>query len=94
MKKHISSVLNDIAGELPQVFEWSLAEEDFTGLELNLSGFGEKQKFDNSQMYSVEVPVLRAVEHKQQVKDAYKIGGNAAVAQYVARVYKKVVALS
>lgn len=91
MKKHVATKLNDIADNLPQVFDWSLELEDFTGIEMNLSAFGEKEKYDNGSMYSVEVPVMRAVEHKQQVKDAYKHSGEAGVLEYVARVYQKVV---
>lgn len=89
MKKNIATKLNDIAENLPTIWEWELGLAEFTGEEMNLSGFGETEKFDRLIIYSVEVPQMRAVEHKQQLKDAYKRGGDRAVELYVNGVIKK-----
>ncbi len=89
MKKNKATDLNAIAEALPRIFEWKLGVEEFTGIELNLSGFGEERKFDNGSMYEVEVPFMQALDHKQQLKDAYKRGGNEAVIKYVNAVYRR-----
>lgn len=89
MKKDIASKLNDIAENLPHIFEWELEIIPHTGREMNLSAYGEMHHYDNKSIYDLEVPVMRAVEHKQQLKDAYKRGGDEGVRQYVNAVYRK-----
>lgn len=82
MKKDIAKQLSDLANSLPVVFEWEMMPEEFTGEELNLTPFGDHQKFNKEEKYEVYMPTLVANFHKQQFKDAYKKGGLPAVEKY------------
>lgn len=82
MKKDVAKQLAEIANTIPVVFEWELMPEEFTGEELNLTPFGDHQKFPPQEKYQIDMPTLVANMHRQQVKDAYKRGGLMAVKMY------------
>jgi hypothetical protein len=87
MKKNVSKHLNDLAETLPTIFELEFEEAVYTGEEMNLSGYGEEKKYDKKKYYKVaDQPVFRAVEHKQQLKDAWKRGGIEEVIGYCERI--------
>jgi hypothetical protein len=90
MKKEIAKQLNKFADELPIVYTPEPITILLTGYELNRSGYGEVKKFDENKTYEVPFIQLRAVEHKQQIKDAYKIGGVSQVKQYVNSVIQSI----
>jgi hypothetical protein len=90
MKKDIAKELNNIASSIPLVFDWSTEKIVMKGWELNLTPFGDHQQFVPDEDYQVDVPVMIAVEHKQQVKDAYKRGGPSAVRSYYKSVMAKI----
>lgn len=90
MRKDIAKELNKIAASIPLVFDWSTEKIIMKGWELNLTPFGDHYKYIAEEDYEVDVPVMIAVEHKQQVKDAYKRGGSAAVHQYYQSVKAKI----
>lgn len=86
MKKNVAKQLHQVAGDLPLVFVKEPIVIQMTGYEMNLSAFGEVHKYDNDQLYDVEFFQLRAVEHKQQLKDAYKRGGINEAKKYYNQV--------
>jgi len=90
MKKNIATELNQIADSIPIVFNWSTEKIIMKGWELNLTPFGDHFKYEKEQDYTIDVPVMIAVEHKQQVKDAYKRGGPSAVREYYQSVVAKI----
>jgi len=90
MKKEIAKQLAEIANTIPVVFEWELMPEEFTGEELNLTPFGDYQKFPPQEKYQIDMPTLVANMHRQQLKDAYKKGGLKAVEEYREDVIKRI----
>lgn len=90
MNKAISKSLTEVSERLPLIFEWEPGVYLFTGKELNLTPLGEKQKFIDNGIYKIELPQMRAVEHRQQVKDAFKKAGLAGVKDYCNNVMAKV----
>lgn len=90
MKNHIARQLNEVAAGMPQVFEWMPGKATMSGSDLNLTPLADKQKFDPDQMYEFNMPYMVAVEHKQQIKDAYKRGGLIAVKGYHKSVMDKI----
>ena len=90
MRKDIAKELNKIAASIPLVFDWSTEKIVMKGWELNLTPFGDHFHYIPDEDYEVDVPVMIAVEHKQQVKDAYKQGGPAAVRAYYQSVKAKI----
>lgn len=88
MKKDIAKQLNKFADELPLVYNVEEITITETGERLDLSAYGEKRKFEKNKLYELPFIQLRAVEHKQQIKDAYKSGGIARVKGYVNSVIK------
>jgi hypothetical protein len=86
MKKDIAKQLSDLADELPTVFDTRIGSVLMSGEELNLTPLGDKQRFDKEQVYSVPVPEYHAVEHRQQLKDAYKRLGMEGVREYTKKV--------
>ena len=83
MNKKIAKVLSEIAATLPVIYE---EEEDkvlMTGEELNLSGYGEFRTFEKNKVYEVPIPLYRAVEHRQQLKDAFKRDQMQGVHDYI-----------
>ena len=44
----------------------------------------------DTDFYPVEVPIFVAVEHKQQLKDAYKRGGMDECKKYIDNVFAKI----
>lgn len=89
MKKEIASRLNEVAQSMPTVFEWKTAPVEMKGWELKLTPLDSPSLIDN-QDYMIEVPCMVAVEHKQQLKDAYKRGGMDEVVKYHKSVLQKV----
>lgn len=90
MRKDVAKQLAEIANTIPVVFEWELMPEEFTGEELNLTPFGDHQKFLPKEKYQIDMPALVANTHRQQLKDAYKKGGIRAVEMYREDVIKKI----
>lgn len=87
MQKRVAKHLFDLAETLPTIFELEYEEAIYTGEEMNLSGYGETTRYDNKKFYkSKDLPVFRAVEHKQQLKDAWKKGGLEEVMGYCERI--------
>lgn len=81
MKKELASRLNAIAEKLPILFEEKVDHILIKGSELLLTPLASIVE-DREKFYSVEIPKYVAVEHKQQVKDAYKRGGWQEVDKY------------
>lgn len=90
MKKHIAKQLNQVAATMPTVMEWSMESEEVEGSWLIHSPIADSQPIDPNKTYRILLPVLRGVDHKQQVKDAYKRGGLEAVKQYHRSVMNKI----
>ena len=90
MKHHIAKQLNEVADTMPKVFEWEMEMTVVEGDWLQFSPIADKQSIDPAQFYKVLLPVARAVDHKQQVKDAYKRGGLEEVRQYHRSVMDKI----
>jgi hypothetical protein len=88
MNKQIASKLNEVAAGMPVVFEWKTELVLMAGWELKLTPLEKFVKSDE-ELYQIEVPVMVAVEHKQQLKDAYKRGGMEAVQAYHRGVIEK-----
>ena len=83
MNKKIAKVLSEIAATLPIIY---VEEEDkvlMTGAELNLTGYGEHRTFNKSEVFEVPIPLYRAVEHRQQLKDAFKRNKMLGVHNYI-----------
>ena len=89
MKKQIAAKLLEIANGLPLVYDIEPIKILESGYRLNLSALGENQKVDDGMLYEIDFFQLRAVEHKQQVKDAFKNGGFDGVNEYFKSVIKK-----
>jgi len=90
MKKDIASRLNEVAASMPIIFEWKTESILMKGWELNLTPLGDIYRLEKEKDYTVEVPVMVAVEHKQQLKDAYKRGGMPEVIRYHRSVMDKI----
>lgn len=90
MKANIARQLNEVAETMPLVFEWEMRPETVEGSWLKYSPIADRQPIDPDQDYNIELPVMVAVEHKQQVKDAYKRGGFEAVREYHRSVMNKI----
>jgi hypothetical protein len=87
MQKKVAKHLSDLADTLPLVFELEYEEAIYTGEEMNLSGYGETKHYEKGKYYKVtDLPVFRAVEHRQQLKDAWKKGGLEEVKGYYERI--------
>lgn len=83
-------MLLQVSEGMPVVFEWDMVPAEFTGEELNLTPLGEKNKYPKGETFKVFMPAMVAVDHRQQVKDAYKLGGWPAVKQYHTSVINKI----
>ena len=86
MDKGIAKRLREIAEMLPTVYNEESEIIYMSGEDLNLSGYGEYRKYDREKFYEVPMPLFRAVEHKQQLKDAFKKGQMQGVHQYIQSV--------
>lgn len=89
MNHNIAKQLNEVAATMPLVFYWETRPVLMKGWELNLTPLGEGVTFEKDVDYEIPVPCMVAVEHKQQIKDAYKRGGLQAVKQYHQSVMAK-----
>jgi len=83
MKKAIAKQLNRLSAELPKKYVVEQITIQESGYRLNRSAFGEKRKFDETKMYDIPFIQLRAVEHKQQLKDSVKRFGVDGVGKYL-----------
>jgi hypothetical protein len=83
MKKDIAKTLNGIAEKLPIVFKAEPIDVEMYGWELNLTPLGNVRKFEPNTVYKYPFFQLRAVEHKQQLKDAFKNNGLTGVKTYL-----------
>ena len=90
MKHHIAKQLNEVAATMPRVFTWTMEPEVVEGSWLMHSPIADRQKIDPQLSYRVLLPVAKAVDHKQQIKDAYKRGGMEAVKAYHRSVIDKI----
>ncbi len=90
MKKDIAKALAKAAETTPTVFEWELRPETFTAEELHLTPIADQMALVPGRLYTVDMPCLVAVDHKQQFKDAYKRGGWPAVKEYHRSVISKI----
>lgn len=90
MKSSIARQLNEVARTMPHVFEWHEGSVEWTGADLNLTPMGDKHRFDPDKLYTISMPYMQAVEHKQQLKDAYKRGGMQEVKNYHRSVMDKI----
>ena len=90
MKKHIAKQLNEVAATMPTVLEWGMEAQEVEGSWLIHGPIADRQPIDPTKMYRIDLPVLRGVDHKQQVKDAYKRGGMEAVKAYHRSVIDKI----
>jgi hypothetical protein len=90
MNKHIAKQLNEIAATTPTLFSWTTEQVMMFGWELNLTPLGDEIKFEKEAEYPILVPMMVAVDHKQQFKDAYKRGGWEEVKAYHKSVIDKI----
>ena len=88
MKNNIARQLNQVAKGMPLVYEWHQGKAIMSGADLNLTPLGGK--LDPNQDYEFDMPYMVAVEHKQQLKDAYKRGGFQEVKKYHKSVMDKI----
>lgn len=90
MKKSIAKQLNQFATELPKVYVTENIVIQELGYWLNRSFYGEFQEFEDDKFYEIPFIQLRAVEHKQQLKDAVKKLGAKGITNYCNNLMKKV----
>jgi len=90
MDKKIAKELSEIAKKLPIVFNQEEEIIHMSGEELNLTGYGEHRTFEKNKYYEVPVPLFRAVEHRQQLKDAFKKDKMNGVHNYIQTFCNKV----
>lgn len=87
MKKSIIKKIEAEADKLPVKLEAQNHTEYFTGAEAMKAQEqygGTKIKFNPKTTYPSKTPVMREVNHRERMKDAYKIGGWDAVNKYIA----------
>ena len=83
MNKEVAARLNKIAERLPKLFMEHKDIVKMKGSELLLTPAADQYVIINPEgWYDIEIPKYVAVEHKQQLKDAYKRGGWKAVDLY------------
>lgn len=92
MRKDIAKELSEIAALLPIIYQEEEDKVIMSGAELNLSGYGEYRTFPKDKFYEVPIPLYRAVEHKQQLKDAFKKSGMKGVHHYIQTFCNKKIA--
>lgn len=91
IKKDVAIQLRMIANSTPLLFEWIMLPTPFLGEDLNLTPLKTKDvKFESGVTYEIPMPHLRAVEHYQQLKDAYKKNGWQGVKEYHRIVIDKI----
>jgi hypothetical protein len=90
MNKSIAKELNSVANDMPIVYDVKTEVRMMTGKDLRLTPL-EWMVMDDNELYPVEVPMFVAVEHKQQIKDAYKRGGMDGAKRYIDSVFAKIV---
>lgn len=86
MKRCVAQKLNELADALPLVFTAEPTTINMFGWELNLTPYGDVKEYEKDKVFEVPFFQLRAVEHKQQVKDAFKRNGIEGVNQYIESV--------
>ena len=90
MDKHIAASLKKVADTMPIVFEWSTERIVMKGWELFLTPLADERTFEMDKDYYVVVPVMLAVEHRKQLKDAFNRGGWDEVKVYHRSVIDKI----
>ena len=85
MKKSIHTELNRLAAKMPLIFIEESEIIAMSGADLNLTPLGDAFRLEKDKYYQVPVPLFRAVEHKQQLKDAFKRSGMTGVRDYVTK---------
>lgn len=90
MRKDIASRINEVAKGMPIVFEWESEPVIMKGWELMLTPIGDRHRLTPDRDYTIQVPVMRAVEHRKQMKDAYNRGGMDEVVRYHNTVMNKI----
>ena len=93
MKKNIVNKLLEVADTLPIIYEWKMVPEVFTGEELNTTPLADKVKFKPDQEYTYPMPAMVAVDHRQQLKDAFKHSGIDGVQNYFNQTMDKAVTI-
>lgn len=91
MRKSIAKELNNVADEMPIIFDEKVETRMMLGRDLKLTPL-EHLVLSDTDFYPVEVPIFVAVEHKQQLKDAYKRGGMDECKKYIDQVFSKITA--
>lgn len=91
MKKSIARELNEVADDMPIIFDEKMETIMMCGKDLKLTPL-EFMVNDDNEMYPIEIPIFVAVEHKQQLKDAYKRGGMDEAKKYIDNVFSKITA--
>jgi hypothetical protein len=89
MKKDVSSWLRRVAERLPRIFEEFPDTYLAHGWELKLTPVADQMELVDDQLYTVPIPKYVSVDHRHQLKDAYKRGGEEAVAKYCLNVLRK-----
>ena len=93
MDKSIANKLREVASSLPIIYEWKMVPEIFTGAELNTTPLADAFRFEPDKEYTYPMPAMVAVDHRQQVKDAFKRGGVEGVEQYYFKTMDKAVTI-
>lgn len=86
MNKVIANKLTGLAEKLPLVFEEKEDKVLMTGAELKLTPYDDLMKLEPTKIYEVPIPKYVAVEHRLQLKDAFKKQGMEGVNRYVQKV--------
>ena len=85
MKKDINNQLKELAEQLPEKWEsHELERVLWSGVDLNLCGFGKQ--YDDDKAYTVDIPLIRLVNHYERLKDGVKRKGLNFITDYVKSV--------
>lgn len=87
MRRQIATTLREIAETMPTVFDMQDDWVMWSGRDLLLTPMADKVD-DKDALYKVWCPKLVAVDHRHQLKDAFKRGGWDEVKAYQIKVLK------
>jgi hypothetical protein len=85
MKKSIIHEIDFTASMLPERVEISSIPIDINGSDLNLCVIG-KGPFDPAKKYSMPLPVILTVPHRERLKDGVKKYGEGFIGDYIRKV--------
>lgn len=85
MKRHIATAIRAISETMPHVFEMQDDWVMWSGHDLILTPLADRVD-DRDAMYKVWCPKLVAVDHRLQMKQAYRDSGWAGVLDYQKKV--------